>query len=244
MKMFLTALGFLTLIPYHRGLKTDRASLGRSMAAFPIVGLLLGGALVVSNAFLSQHMSERLVNIVMITSLFVITGGLHIDGFMDTVDGLAGGRTKEDVLRIMRDSHVGALGVVGVCLLVLVKWEALNSMESGSKNAALFIMPVVGRWGMTLLAYTSTYARDEGLGRPFVEGLTRNGLLFAFATALAVSVLLGGVGGVIVLAAASIMCLLWSKWFERKIGGVTGDVIGALNEALELLVALFFAVLI
>ena len=80
---------------------------------------------------------------------------------------------------------------------------------------------------------------DEGLKRPFVEGAYAQRTLFAFATALAVSVLRGGVGGVIVLAAASIMCLLWSKWFERKIGGVTGDVIGALNEALELLVALF-----
>ena len=133
---------------YHTtgALRQNRASPAARWQHFPLWGFYSVGRLS-SPTPSSQHMSERLVNIVMITALFVITGGLHIDGFMDTVDGLAGGRTKEDVLRIMRDSHVGALGVVGVCLLVLVKWEALNSMESGSKNAALFIMPVVGRWG-------------------------------------------------------------------------------------------------
>lgn len=241
MRRFATALGFLTIIPTPGINEIEGDTLGKSMATFPLVGLLLGGILLLINAVLSPYLTERLTNIIIITALIVITGGLHIDGFMDTIDGLAGGKNREEILEIMRDSRVGALGVVGIVLLVMLKWEALNALGGGGKTAALLLMPALGRWGIVHLTYISTYAREEGLGRPFVNGLERNDLFLALAIILLSSVVLAGTYGLFLVLVSSLLAFICSKWFLKKIGGVTGDVIGAFNEFLEMMVLVLFS---
>ena len=241
MKHFVTALGFLTLIPTPHYREVGDEKLGQSMACFPLVGLLLGGILLLIDALLTPWLTERLVNVIIISSLIVITGGLHIDGFMDTIDGLAGGKNREEILEIMRDSRVGALGVVGIALLILIKWEALNTLAGGGKTAALVLMPVVGRWGMAFLTYLSPYAREKGLGRSFVDGFSGKDLSFASVTALLMSLLLSGFFGLLLIFIPALLAVFCSKWFIKKIGGVTGDVIGAFNEFLETVVLLLFS---
>ncbi len=241
MKHFVTALGFLTLIPTPHYREVGDEKLGQSMACFPLVGLLLGGILLLIDALLTPWLTERLVNVIIISSLIVITGGLHIDGFMDTIDGLAGGKNREEILEIMRDSRVGALGVVGIALLILIKWEALNALAGGGKTAALVLAPSVGRWGMVHLAYISPYARSDGLGRPFIDGLGGYAVAFALFTVLLPSILLTGAAGLILILISSASAYMWAWWFRKRIGGVTGDVMGAFNEFIETVVLLLMS---
>jgi len=243
-KSFFIALGFLTRLPVPVVYEIEGPDLGKSMATFPLVGLFLGVIMILIDAVISPYLPEGLTNIVILTSLALITGGLHIDGFMDTIDGLAGGKNRDEILKIMRDSRAGALGVVGVVLLLLLKWEALNSIPVGGKGAALVVMPVIGRWGQTLLAHISPYARSEGLGRPFVGGLTPGGLVFALVSVIIITFFSIGISGTGLVVIASLIAFVWSWWFKKKTGGVTGDVIGALSEVLEVLTLIFFTALL
>lgn len=211
------------------------------MAVFPIIGLLLGAMLVGVDWLLTPILDEGLVNILLITLLAFITGGLHLDGFMDTIDGLKGSRDKKKILEIMRDSRTGAMGAMAVAMLLLIKWEALNSIDSDTKVAALLLMPMIGRYAMAELAFISPYARESaGIGRPFTDGLTITALIFAFITAFAAAFIFGNVTGLIALLAVALIVFLWSAYFKRKLNGITGDVLGALNETTEVLVLLLF----
>lgn len=241
MKQFFTALGFLTLLPYPKNTDFEGKDLGRSMALFPLVGLLLGLMLLLLNSFLSPYLPERLVNIIIISLLIIVTGGLHMDGFMDTLDGIGGGNNKERILTIMRDSRVGAFGAIGLILLLLIKWEALNSISGEMKGAALLLMPVISRGGQVLLTYLSPYARTEGVGRPFADGLNKKALTVAIVITLILSLVSGGFAGILIAVIGGLFTLWWSRFFIRKIDGITGDVIGALNELLEVMVLFFFA---
>ncbi|MDT8316697.1 MAG: adenosylcobinamide-GDP ribazoletransferase [bacterium] len=241
MRQFITALGFLTLFPFPARSDFDAKDLGRSMALFPLVGLLLGGILFFINYALSPYLPDRLVNIIIIASLVLLTGGLHLDGFMDTLDGIGGGNNREKILKIMRDSRVGAFGAMGIVFLVLIKWESLNSLGEEVKGMALILMPVISRYGMALLTHIAPYARDEGLGRPFVEGLTLKRVGIALSLTLVISFIAAGMTGIIILLIVTALGLLWSRWFIKKIGGITGDVIGAFNEVTELVALMLFA---
>jgi len=241
MRTFFTALGFLTLFPFPARENFEENDLGRSMAFFPLVGLLLGGILLSIDYALSPFIPSRLLNIIIIAAMVLLTGGLHLDGFMDTLDGIGGGNNKEKILEIMRDSRVGAFGAMGIVFLVLIKWETLNSLEGDLKWKALILMPVISRWGMALLTHIAPYARSQGLGRPFVNGLSRKNVVFAMLLALIISFTASGVFGLLIMIIITGLCLLWSMWFIKKIGGVTGDVIGAFNETAELAVLLIFA---
>lgn len=238
MRDFLTALGFLTLFPHPQYDDFDGKDLGRSMAAFSLVGLFLGIILAVANSIFTSFLPEGLTNILIIALLVILTGGLHLDGFMDTLDGIGGGNDREKILAIMRDSRVGAFGAIGIIFLVIIKWEALNALGGELKTPALLLMPVVSRWAMALLTHISPYARKEGLGRPFADGLTIDRVYFAFAATLIVSLFVFGFKGLVIVFIITGLTFTWSGWFRSKIGGVTGDVIGAWNEISELVVLL------
>ena len=243
MRHFIVAFEFLTIMPSPLKVAFREDDLGRSMSVFPLVGLLLGGMLVLLNTVLSPFLAERIVNIIILASLVVVTGGLHIDGFMDTLDGIASSGKKDTILRVMRDSNVGAIGVIGAILLVLLKWEALNGLPGREKIIALLLMPAVGRWGMTFITYLSPYVRKEGLGRSFSQGISAGGLYFATLTVLVLSILLAGVSGLVIILVTGLLGFIWSKWFTKKIGGITGDVLGAFNEILETMVLLIFSII-
>jgi len=238
MNHFLTAIGFLTIIPAPK--RGREVNLAESMAYFPLAGLLIGTLLYIGYGLLYPYLPERLVNLILIALIVAITGGLHIDGFMDTVDGIAGGKNRDDILRIMRDSPLGAIGAAAVILLILLKWEALNSIGHADKKTALLLMPVLGRWSMVLLARLSPYAREEGLALSFVDGLTAGVLACAFSVTLFLTAFFYGYAGIILLIIVSVISYVASLWFNKKTGGITGDVIGACGEVTELSVLLFF----
>lgn len=235
MKGFVLALQFLTVFPVKRGLAFAPGDLGRAMAWFPLAGAAQGLILVGAWFAFSALLPEGVVAALLLLVLALTNGGLHLDGFADTVDGLAGGGNSEERLRIMRDSSTGAVGAAFVVLLLLVKFMALRELPAEAKPEAIFLLPVLGRWAMVPLAYWAPYARPEGgLGAAFAGN---SALVLAKATmaaAIMLAVLLGP-QAVAFLAVFGVMIYMSSRYFKWKLGGVTGDVFGFHSEVAEAL---------
>lgn len=165
----------------------------------------------------------------------LLTGAIHVDGFVDTLDGLAVMGDRERRLAVMKDSRIGAVGAVGLVLLFLLKLEAIKAMPVHTVLAALVLMPVVGRWAMVATAFRAKYPRSEGTGKASVEALGPVEILVASVLMLLPAVWLLGVGAllplVFVLGGVTVVRVTAHKYF----GGVTGDVIGAANEVSEVM---------
>jgi len=240
MKSLYIALGFLTIIPLPLNREVRPMDMGRSMACFPLAGAIIGGILAGMSAVLSIVLPRSVADFILIAALALITGGLHLDGLADTFDGLYGGKTREEALAIMKDSRVGAIGVVSLIFVIILKYITLLSVPAGLKYTALVVMPALSRWSMVLAAYLSGYARPTGgTGRDFIETVSPMSLLIATAFALITGI--GGLewkGGLIILWIGG-LTIIWVIYFHRRLGGVTGDTLGAINEVNEAMVLLF-----
>ncbi|OGP18662.1 MAG: cobalamin 5'-phosphate synthase [Deltaproteobacteria bacterium GWC2_55_46] len=235
MKGFILALQFLTVFPVKKGVDATPEELGRSMGWFPAIGAVQGLILVAAYFILSTLLPESIVAGLLLLILVLTNGGLHVDGFADTVDGLAGGKTAQERLRIMRDSRIGAVGVLFVFFLLLIKFLALQELPAEVKPQAVFLFPVLGRWAMVPLAYLAPYARATGgLGAAF-SGNSKGVLLKATVSTALIMALLLGLLSLVILAALWIIIYMSAGYFKRKIGGATGDVFGFHSEIAEVL---------
>lgn len=239
---FITALRFLTIVPLGRGREMDGRGMAAAMAWFPAAGALLGAALVLMDSLLADRLPGPVVSVLLVAALALVTGGLHLDGLADTLDGMFGGRgDRERTLAIMKDSRIGAMGVIGLVLVLLFKYEALENLRGPLRASWLFLMPVLARFSQVVMSYRAEYARRVGsLARPFVEFLGFGQLAFAAVFTLAVALWAAGAKGAVALLAVVLLTLAARYYFHRRLGGITGDTIGAvseLNEALVLLAA-------
>jgi adenosylcobinamide-GDP ribazoletransferase len=238
-EQFRIALGFLTILPVSRSLEMTPQRLGRSMALFPAVGLAMGLCLVLINWALQGLLPRPVLDCLLLLLLIVATGGLHLDGIADLLDGLAGGRDREGILHIMKDSRVGAMGVIGLVMLLLLKYLCLFNLPLVDKSAALILMPATGRLIQVVLAVSCRYLRgEEGTGAVFVEYAGEQELLLASGTVLLAAVVLFGLPGVFLVFLLGVATIVLIKYFEARLGGVTGDVLGAASELVEVLTLL------
>ena len=179
---------------------------------------------------------EYLTAALLLAVLVVVNRGLHLDGLMDTCDGLLGGATPERRLEIMRDSRVGSFAVAGAACVLLLKYGALVSLltltEAG-KEWVLLLFPMLSRWAMVINLGAFSYVRQNGLGSPFHQGKAGLPTLFAATTAIVAAVLLGGIGGAGMLVGVSVLAWLLGRGMAGMIGGLTGDTYGATNELAE-----------
>jgi adenosylcobinamide-GDP ribazoletransferase len=230
------ALQFLTIFPALVRRPFTAGELGWSIAFFPLVGLLLGGMLLGLERLLQLFFPAAVSVPVVLTAWVLLTGALHVDGFLDTCDGVFGGRTPEERLRIMRDEHVGAFAVIGGILLVLLKYSSLTALAD--RDAALLLAPVMARWAIVLAIILFPYARVEGLGRDMKDHAGwRQGIL-ASVMAAAVAWLVGRPWGLVALAVALVGLLTCAAFVLRRLPGLTGDVYGFICEVCEILVLL------
>lgn len=236
MASFLAALSFLTIFPTRRPADVTQHAVSNSRAWFPLVGLLLGLALVGLEWGLSFVFPIYLTAAVLVVFLILITRCLHLDGLMDTCDGLFGGPTPERRREIMRDSHVGAFAVAGAIGVLLLKYGALVSLLSldlPGREWALLLFPVFSRYAMVLQLMVFRYVRTPGLGSPFHEYDARLPSAVAAIIAVLAALLLGGVGGMLILAGVCLLALLLGQGIVAMAGGMTGDAYGATNELAE-----------
>ena len=238
MKPLLTAIGFLTVLPVGRwGAQptVDADAFSRSMAWFPVVGLLQGVFLAGVAYTLSLALPLPVVSAIVIALLAVTNGGLHLDGFIDTVDGLAGGATPGERLRVMKDTAAGAVGVAAVVILLITKYAVLVSLPADCLYVYLILFPVVGRFAIVPLGAWAPYARSEGgLGAVF-DGAGRAALPWATVFTVLLVAVLSGSAGLFATAVVVMATVVSAIFFIRRLGGVTGDVYGFHSEISEVL---------
>ena len=236
MKAFLLAIRFLTIIPAGRSAACpDQFQVGASVQYYPLVGLLLGG-LFWGFFLLVDSLFPLSVSVGLLLAFWVIlTGALHLDGLADALDGFYAGKTAQERLRIMKDVHIGTMGLVGLILILGLKYVLLKEILSFPALIPwLLMLPLVSRWTPVLLGFFFPYARPEGgLGQALVRGTGKKELLAASLTALGLGLVIAGVGALGLI----LLCTVWSLacgWLaSRKLQGITGDIMGAVIETSE-----------
>jgi len=230
------AVGFLTIVPVGCPLAVDGRELGRSLVWFPIVGLALGGALVGVYQVVTLRLPPLVAAVAVVATLAWLTGALHLDGLADCCDALAGARTRQGRLRLMRDPHVGAAAVVGVTCLLMAKVAVLASLPAAVAWRAVLLMPCLGRTAMVALAAALPYARPEGgTAEPFVAHGSGRALAVALGVALAAAWCLARSVGLWVVGGVALTVAVQRAACRRLLGGVTGDALGASGELTELM---------
>jgi adenosylcobinamide-GDP ribazoletransferase len=230
LRPFLCAISFLTRIPV-RGASFSEPEVARSAGFFAWVGALIG-ALLWALAALTPHLGERLTGLLCVAAWAALTGGLHLDGLADAIDGLSGGRGQPArTLEIMRDSRIGAHGALALVLVVALKAYALERLLS-LNPVGLWLAPVLARFLCTLLIVGFPYARESGLGAAF-RGRVGLRELALGVPPLAASLWLAGPSAIWGLLLGSAAALWLSLRFRRLLAGLTGDVYGAAIELAE-----------
>jgi adenosylcobinamide-GDP ribazoletransferase len=238
-KSFLAALQFLTIFPWPRRSDRSAGEIGEGAAYFPLVGLILGAVLAGANALLEPFVPASLLSVALVTALAWLSRGLHLDGLADTFDGVGAGGERERVLRIMDDAHIGVFGLVAVVLLMLFKVRAIELMDA-ERWRALLIAPLLGRWAMVLLGYRSKAAK-EGLGSILIAHMRGKHLIVATVTTLVLVAAFLDITGVSIMIGIAVFTITCKSYFHRRLGGVTGDIFGAVGELSETSVLVFLA---
>ncbi|MDD2735648.1 MAG: adenosylcobinamide-GDP ribazoletransferase [Desulfuromonadaceae bacterium] len=244
MRLLLIAFQFLTIIPLPFTVRCEKEDLGRSTVFFPLVGCAIGGLLVAANWLLAPSLPRPLCDALLITLLTLITGALHLDGLADVCDGLAARGSRERILTVMKDSQVGAIGAVGLVLGLLLKWQALVAVPMELKWQALLLFPALARFGQVLTLTGARHARQDGLGAAFIQGSGKVPLLLAFAIVAVGGYYLLALKGLVALAAVCVLTLIGRIFFQRKLGGLTGDTIGCISELNEIMALLVISAII
>jgi len=230
------AIRYLTILPVPGRDDMDRG-LGRAAAWFPVVGLALGVLLMGVDRVTTHLLPPLLSALLTVTVWKVVTGGLHLDGLADCLDGLMG-RDREHRLAIMRDSRIGTFGAVGLILFLMLEIVAVADLPPAQRWRVLLAAPTVARAVPPLLARLFGAARSEGQGAAFVAGVRASGATVALAVAVLVSVAVLGVIGLVAAALALLVAVVAAWLIARRLGGLTGDVLGATVEGAELAVLL------
>ena len=228
------AVRFLTIVPVPGRETAGPGALGRAAWWFPLVGLGLGAVLALADRGLTRVFPPLVAAVLVVAGWKVLTGGIHLDGLADCLDGLAG-RDTAHRLAIMRDSRIGAFGALGLLLSLLLAVAALAELPAAARVPVLILAPAAGRVMPSVAGALFRAATPHaGAGADFVAALPRAAGVTHFLAGLALgAVLLGGTGALLALAGA-LLGLAGTAFLARRIGGVTGDVLGAGVELSEL----------
>ncbi|MEW6428765.1 MAG: adenosylcobinamide-GDP ribazoletransferase [Thermodesulfobacteriota bacterium] len=234
------AVSFLTVLPV--GGEDDAAVLAESVFWYPWVGLFIGGITALAAATLRGIFPHPLVALLAVLLATLITGGFHLDGLADTADGFFSARSRERMLAIMRDSRIGVMGVLALLFVLGIKTVALAVMPPGRMAAALLLMPLAGRSAILLLLWRLPYARPEGCASAFFRKKQSAAIALACALLLlCLAAAVAGGGAMAAVFAALALVLLFARQCRNRIGGATGDTLGAASELAEVAVALVMA---
>ena len=225
------AVAFFTRLPLPRGIGVGVADLSQAITYFPLCGALVGGVAALVWWLAALVWPPAVAAGLALVAGVVLTGAMHEDGWADVCDGFGGGHTRERILEIMKDSHTGAYGALGLVLLLGLKWQALAALPGVSVPAVLVAGHAVSRGMAATLMATMDYARSEGpsKARALVVRLGGGRLLLVLATALAPMALLP-VRAWWAVAALGLVRLVAGRWFQSRIGGYTGDCLGAAQQ--------------
>jgi adenosylcobinamide-GDP ribazoletransferase len=236
LRLFFIALQFFTRVPIPRWVGFEPHWLHHASRYFPLVGLVVAAITAAVYWSAALVLPPAVAALLSTAAGIYLTGAFHEDGFADTCDGLGGGVTRERALEIMKDSRIGAYGAIGIVLMLAVKCAALAHLPPQSAVAALCIAHPLSRLMAASLIWRMDYARAEGKAKPMAQQMTGTEFAIATACCLPPLLLLAPLGWMAVGSGIAAM-LLVTLWFARKLhqrlGGYTGDCLGAVQQLTE-----------
>ncbi len=240
MPNFLFALQFLTIISLPGNNPPHQKGLSSSLTYFPLVGILLGLIMAGLNILLlSFSASSILAGAILTVFLTILSGGLHLDGLADTLDALLSGKKeREKLLEILREPHIGTMGALGITCVIVLKFALLCSLGPGERNSALVLTCFLSRTSLILPLCLFNYARSEGKAKIFFGALTPGQSAQLGVLALLISVFISGKTGFLIFIAVTLFTYLFSASINKKLSGLTGDILGAIVELNEILILL------
>ena len=242
MKAFLLALQFLTCLPISLKAAPGPTDWGRSALAYPLVGLFIG-LLLAGLQHLLVHADPLLQAALLTAAWALVTGGLHLDGLADSADAWVGGHgDRERTLAIMKDPRSGPAAVSTLMLALLLKFAALAALVKAGAWPALLLAPVLGRSALVALLLSTPYVRPGGMGSAISAHLPRAAAVLALLMVAAGGLLAGnGKAGALALAVAAAAWWVLRWMMMRRLGGMTGDTLGAAVELTEVAVLVVLA---
>jgi len=235
---FLAGFRFLTVIPVSWRSEKDGDFFQSSLIWFPFIGLLIGSVIVLTGFLFINVLPPSLSAVLAMILLAGFSGCLHLDGLADSGDGLLSSRPRERALIIMRDSHTGAMGMIAVVFVLLGKYAALSSLAGSAFLAAIFLIPIAGRTAILLSMAILPYARSgDGLGKLFYSTDSRIVAVLGLLFCAIITSFISFKYVLFVLAAILLPVAFFSFWCFKKLGGATGDTLGAVCELTELAAA-------
>jgi adenosylcobinamide-GDP ribazoletransferase len=241
MTPFFIALQFLTTFPVQLKQMPSKQQNAQSLLFYPVIGLIIG-LILFALAYLLQAIPVILLSSVILVLWIWLTGGLHLDGLADTADAWVGGfGDPERTLAIMKDPSCGPIGVLSLIILCLLKWSALYVLLQQHLYSALILFPLLGRLAPLFLFLTTHYVRQKGLGTSITEFIPKTAAVMVCALCLLTSAYWGWAGMLCALSMLGTLLYLKHKFIQR-IGGITGDTVGASIEICEAVSLLSFIV--
>ncbi len=238
---FCAALRFLTIVPVSWRAADDLHQFKKCLVYFPVIGALIGTVGYLGAQVVLLFFPQQVVAVIALIYLAYISGFLHLDGLADSADGLLSSRPREDCLRIMKDSRTGAMGVVVVVCVFLAKYSALSAMAPQTLCLAIFFMPIAGRCAILFSMATLPYAREErGLGSLFYSDNSKTAALAALPALVVLLAVFTPSMLIITLIVVLAMNVIFGRWCRKRLGGATGDTLGAVCELTEAITAVAF----
>lgn len=234
----IAAFQFLTIFPTVIKRMFTAQEMGRAVGWFPLVGVVLGFALYGVNYAAQLIFPQNVSAALTLIAWIAFTRFFHLDGFMDSLDGLFGGWTPERRLEIMKDSRMGAFGTIGGILVLLTKFAALSS--TSLLFPSILLATTLGRWASPLVIYAFPYAREDGLGIEMKRNVTLREIIIATLIAGFTSWFVFGWLGFVFMLGAALIAFLTAAYTMRLIPGLTGDIYGAVTTLVEMLTLVAF----
>lgn len=232
---FLLMLQFLTRIPINKNLNCEYENFKRGALFLPIIGGIIGGIQWAIYYLLIKALPLNIVVVIVILAGILLTGGLHVDGLGDTCDGFYAFKGKDRIIEIMKDSRIGTYACIAIVMDLLLKFLAYENMIQ--KNPLIIIaLPIASRASIVLLSLIGKPAKSTGSGNLFIGNMSIIHSIIAFLYSGVFCILLIGFKETVLLCATIILItLLFNKYCNGKIGGITGDILGANNELVEII---------
>jgi adenosylcobinamide-GDP ribazoletransferase len=237
---FRLAVSFLTILPV-RIEGADESDVAASMAWFPCVGWAMGFFFGIEDRFLASLFSRSTRSALVVLSMVLLTGAVHLDGLADTADALGAGRNRARALEILRDSRVGTFGTIAVFFALALKLVSLANLEGQARLSTLVLAMTLARWAMVAVSYKIDYLRPVGAGSSLLGRGDKLNLVRASIFVIPALIMAHSSNAILACALAVIATFVTRSFYRRWLGGITGDLIGACGEIVEVLVMLAMA---
>lgn len=242
---FLLMLQFLTRIPVNRSLPCERDNFKRGSVFLPMIGLIIGGIQLLVYYIFYRFLPSGVVSVLIILAGILLTGGLHIDGLGDTSDGFFAFKGKDRIVEIMKDSRIGTFACIAIVLDILMRYSLISYVIDKASPLIIIVAVVIGRFNIMLISFIGKNAKSTGSGNLFIGNIDKLQLIISFLLTVAISFLFIGLKSTfIILPLTLFITALFNKYCVSKIGGITGDLLGANNELCEIAALIIFCALL